>query len=291
MTSRATREEAFLHSLMGRPSAVHTRFVDLDAVADDDAKEHDNNNNNNTPVVSSTGTSPNDTSSSSSTTTSSSGNNTITNVQRQQQQQESIRDASTYFRLPQLNETQEQAANQYLNSKPNTLTLVQGPPGTGKVDAPVWFVNAYSSFQRPQPLTPLTFLPALFSSFSGKSTLLVSIICRYLTESMRDGENGKRLLVSAPTNKGKCVDANFRVEDQAREKKNLVQSCVAALACGKFHFTMKASTNNLLLFLSCLSRAFLQPCPCSPRDSSRRCGRIHTHVPATPLLSATWTSC
>jgi hypothetical protein len=35
------------------------------------------------------------------------------------------------FKLPRLNPTQEKAASNFLNSPPNSITLVQGPPGTG----------------------------------------------------------------------------------------------------------------------------------------------------------------
>jgi hypothetical protein len=39
---------------------------------------------------------------------------------------------SPYFQLPQLNAMQETAAQTFLQSGPNTITLVQGPPGTGR---------------------------------------------------------------------------------------------------------------------------------------------------------------
>ena len=139
LTTPQTRNIAFLHSLLGRPSAVHTRF-------------HETPTDNVVAEQSSAAVTPSP---------------------ANQHDQEIIALASTYFHLPQLNETQQQAATQFLHSKPSSLTLVQGPPGT------------------------------------GKSTLLLSIICRYLTESVQQveqfGGDGKRLLVSAPTNKAVSV--------------------------------------------------------------------------------------
>jgi AAA domain len=76
---------------------------------------------------------------------------------------------SKYFHIPILNATQDEAAQTFLSSKPNTITIVQGPPGT------------------------------------GKTTLLVAILCRYCMEALKAEENGsaprRRILVSAPTNK------------------------------------------------------------------------------------------
>ncbi|KAL7580853.1 hypothetical protein ACA910_001126 [Epithemia clementina (nom. ined.)] len=72
------------------------------------------------------------------------------------------------FRMPKLNDTQSAAANKFLQSDPETITLIQGPPGT------------------------------------GKTTLLVSIICRYLLEQP-SAEKKRRLLVCAPTNKAVTV--------------------------------------------------------------------------------------
>jgi AAA domain len=95
-----------------------------------------------------------------------------------------------YFHIPTLNQAQDDAADTFLTSSPNTITLVQGPPGT------------------------------------GKTTLLVSIICRYLMDSVaynttnttkhQGVTNGsddtinmykcnRRLMVSAPTNKAVSV--------------------------------------------------------------------------------------
>lgn len=72
------------------------------------------------------------------------------------------------FTIPTLNKTQEKAAATFLNSQPNTITLIQGPPGT------------------------------------GKTTLLVNIICQYLVESMA-GDRARCLMVCAPTNKAVAV--------------------------------------------------------------------------------------
>ncbi|CAJ1940448.1 unnamed protein product [Cylindrotheca closterium] len=72
------------------------------------------------------------------------------------------------FHLPTLNPTQEKAALTFLNSQPNTITLIQGPPGT------------------------------------GKTTLLVNTICQYLMESIA-GNKARCLMVCAPTNKAVSV--------------------------------------------------------------------------------------
>jgi hypothetical protein len=72
------------------------------------------------------------------------------------------------FHLPTLNRTQKKAAATFLNSEPQTITLIQGPPGT------------------------------------GKTTLLVHIICQYLMESIA-GDRARCLMVCAPTNKAVAV--------------------------------------------------------------------------------------
>eukprot|EP00980_Cylindrotheca_fusiformis_P011077 scaffold2551_cov113-Cylindrotheca_fusiformis.AAC.16 len=72
------------------------------------------------------------------------------------------------FLLPTLNRTQEKAAATFLNSQPNTITLIQGPPGT------------------------------------GKTTLLVNIICQYLVDSISSNK-ARCLMVCAPTNKAVSV--------------------------------------------------------------------------------------
>ena len=72
------------------------------------------------------------------------------------------------FSLPQLNPTQERAARSYLQADANTITLVQGPPG------------------------------------SGKTMLLVSVICRYVMESIHRGIS-RSLMICAPTNKAVSV--------------------------------------------------------------------------------------
>jgi len=72
------------------------------------------------------------------------------------------------FHLPTLNPTQAKAAKTFLNSQPNTITIIQGPPGT------------------------------------GKTTLLVNTICQYLMESIT-GDKARLLMVCAPTNKAVSV--------------------------------------------------------------------------------------
>jgi AAA domain len=72
------------------------------------------------------------------------------------------------FSIPQLNATQERAARSYLRAEANTITLVQGPPG------------------------------------SGKTMLLVSVICRYVMESIQRGIS-RSLMICAPTNKAVSV--------------------------------------------------------------------------------------
>ena len=76
------------------------------------------------------------------------------------------------FTLPQLNPTQEKAANDFLNAPHKTISLVKGPPGT------------------------------------GKSTFLVCTIARYLLQQTPKYRQKKCLLVCAPTNKAVMVLAN-----------------------------------------------------------------------------------
>lgn len=73
------------------------------------------------------------------------------------------------FKVPRLNEMQEKAAIAFLGSKSDTITLVQGPPGT------------------------------------GKTTLLTSVICRYIIQSRKLKHSKRCLLVTAPTNKAVMV--------------------------------------------------------------------------------------
>ena len=72
--------------------------------------------------------------------------------------------------LPPLNPTQERAAGEYLSSSSGSVTLVQGPPGT------------------------------------GKTTFTVSCILRCLFQNKE--ESGRRILVTAPTNKAITVLAS-----------------------------------------------------------------------------------
>lgn len=83
---------AFLHNLLGKKSATHTRF------------DEDGGSQNVTAAKS------------------------ITDFF---QPIYTSKTSSTIFRLPKLNPTQEKAAATFLKSKSNTLTLIQGPPGTG----------------------------------------------------------------------------------------------------------------------------------------------------------------
>jgi hypothetical protein len=92
------RAIAFLHPLLGRKGPVHTR-LDHPSSSDDEEVYYSiqkNRDNNNDPP-----------------------NNNNNNQGRSQ-----------VFRLPILNDTQETVATTFLQSKPNTITLVQGPPGT-----------------------------------------------------------------------------------------------------------------------------------------------------------------
>jgi hypothetical protein len=79
------------------------------------------------------------------------------------------------FSIPRLNVTQEKAAKSYLQAEANTITLVQGPPG------------------------------------SGKTMLLVSVICRYVMESIHRGIS-RSLMICAPTNKAVSVLCNRFVQ-------------------------------------------------------------------------------
>jgi hypothetical protein len=106
------------------------------------------------------------------------------------------------FNLPRLNDIQEAAALSFLKAAPGTISLVQGPPGTGML------TNVSVTKKRKYPSLPLLHR-------AGKTTLLVSIICRYLEESLAMSSSSKsdgskapvrrRLLVCAPTNKAVSV--------------------------------------------------------------------------------------
>lgn len=85
------------------------------------------------------------------------------------------KEENPFFVLPTLNETQELACRNYHKAPSNSISLVQGPPGT------------------------------------GKTTLLITIMGRYLTESVSLGKK-RRLLVCAPTNKAVSVLANRYLE-------------------------------------------------------------------------------
>mmetsp|Transcript_475 Transcript_475/g.1221 ORF Transcript_475/g.1221 Transcript_475/m.1221 type:complete len:1117 (+) Transcript_475:151-3501(+) len=78
-------------------------------------------------------------------------------------------DLEATFQIPRLNTMQEEAANAFLKSKSDTISLVQGPPGT------------------------------------GKTTLLTSVICRYIIASRKLEHNKRCLMVCAPTNKAVTV--------------------------------------------------------------------------------------
>ena len=86
------------------------------------------------------------------------------------------------YYVPNLNPTQKKAANAFLDSTHERISIVQGPPGT------------------------------------GKTTLLVSVICQYLLRA-KQAKKIKRLLVSAPTNKAVTVLA-VRVLDAIRDDKS-----------------------------------------------------------------------
>eukprot|EP00977_Amphora_coffeiformis_P004642 scaffold1000_cov166-Amphora_coffeaeformis.AAC.32 len=132
---------SFLHNLLGNKAATHTRFADDGKVC----------------------------------------SKSITDFFQTVPKEEPVVDMeSSIFRLPKLNPTQNKAATKFLESKPNTITLVQGPPGT------------------------------------GKTTLLVSLIARYL---MEHGDT-KRILVCAPTNKAISVLATRFMECFDESKAN-----------------------------------------------------------------------
>ena len=163
---------AFLHPLLGKPSAVHTRFPHND---DDDGEENHNNDNHHYAKISSSGSSTqsnNIHSQMAALKAMLDGPSSATATTNGPQSSTTSSSSRGIFRLPTLNATQEKAAATFLQSKPNTLTLIQGPPGT------------------------------------GKSTLLVTLVARYLMES---GDQ-KRILVCAPTNKAISVLATRFME-------------------------------------------------------------------------------
>ena len=118
---------------------------------------------------------------------------------------------SSIFRLPKLNPTQNKAATLFLESKSNTITLVQGPPGT------------------------------------GKTTLLVSLIARYL---MEHGDS-KRILVCAPTNKAISVLATRFMECFDESKANFTPIMVGD--ADKLLGDEKSNTSNKLRGILCYS--------------------------------------
>jgi hypothetical protein len=116
---------------------------------------------------------------------------------------------SPMFKLPRLNPSQSKAASTFLESPQNSLTIIQGPPGTGTyksrqddgliaclIEKSRWYCHFSHT---------ILFLFVSYYITSGKTTLLVSVICRYITES---GENHRRLMVCAPTNKAVSVLAS-----------------------------------------------------------------------------------
>jgi hypothetical protein len=102
-----------------------------------------------------------------------------------------------------LNESQERAASSFLHSEPNTITLVQG------YDA--FFTGRYCcTCNGRSPFYSLfTFRPP----GTGKSTLLVSVMCRYL---MEPPDRRGRLLVCASTNKAVSLLASRFLESFSR---------------------------------------------------------------------------
>ena len=164
MTNKA-KNIGFLNDLLGRRKRTHIRFDDDGEVVEPCRGDVEMTT---TPAAAST----------------SNVETTVARSARLQQQQQDM------FRIPRLNAAQEKAATDFLQSAPNTISLVQGPPGT------------------------------------GKTTFLVNIICQYVLESYRllmssscgssSSTHGKkkllsgqrRLLVCAPTNKAVSVLAS-----------------------------------------------------------------------------------
>ena len=103
-----------------------------------------------------------------------------------------------FFRIPLLNERQHHAADTFLHSAPNTITLIQGPPGTGMTLLQLMSMSSLTS----RVLKSHSFF--VVDIITGKTTLLVSIICRYLSDPTFCDRRGQ-LLVCAPTNKAITV--------------------------------------------------------------------------------------
>lgn len=84
--------------------------------------------------------------------------------------------SSGSLQIPQLNESQVQAAMSFLHSSSSSITLVQGPPGT------------------------------------GKTTFMTSVLCKCFFQTKDNGsfnvDNQKRIMVAAPTNKAITVLAS-----------------------------------------------------------------------------------
>lgn len=95
-TGTTTRHVPFLHALLGRKSATHTRFKDSDDETEDEEEKKEDDGD------------------------------------RLDDRKEAAVPTNEVFTLPNLNASQEKASRSFLSSSPGSLTVVQGPPGTGK---------------------------------------------------------------------------------------------------------------------------------------------------------------
>ena len=110
-------------------------------------------------------------------------------------------DLETTFQIPRLNEMQERAATTFLKSKSDTISLVQGYVTLVVFFMIIWTPSFFNHF--PLPLLLLSFHSS--PPGTGKTTLLTSVICRYIIDSRKLEHNKRCLMVCAPTNKAVTV--------------------------------------------------------------------------------------
>lgn len=181
---------SFMNELIGMKTGTHIRFNDNDNDGDDEENGDDNNSNdyndekdnedNSNQLMIDNQESYNNTQGTESTVMDCSrGTDTTINCMKTTQ-------SGNTLCVPKLNQTQEKAAQNFIESPSSHITLIQGPPGT------------------------------------GKTTFMTSVLCKSLFEFHDDGNepcndnygnkffvhSSKRILVAAPTNKAISVLAS-----------------------------------------------------------------------------------
>ncbi len=180
----------FMNELIGMKTGTHIRFDDDDNDEDDEENGDDNNSNDyndeddeednsNQLMINNQESCSTTTGTESTITECNRGTGTTINYMKTSQ-------SGNTLCVPKLNQTQEKAAQNFLESPSSHITLIQGPPGT------------------------------------GKTTFMTSVLCKSLFEFHDDGNDpcndnygnnffvnsSKRILVVAPTNKAISVSAS-----------------------------------------------------------------------------------